>query len=331
MMSGRPGRAGSAASMKMDAGRTAEVSGKRSREILLIHTGGTIGMRGSADGLMPAAGVLEDAAATLGPPGARLSICSFEPLVDSADIGREHWNRIISHLEGWSGDGAVVTHGTDTMSFTGAALSQSLAGAPFPIILSGAMRPLGTGGDAEPNLKLALQSALTAPPGVWLAFAGRTVAASGLVKRHSRASDPFRSVTPPIGAPQFRPRRFGDVRVAILTISPDVPTGMVSAALAELDGAVLRLFGAGTIASNDTLLGAFDAAIRRGCRLRAVSQCEQGGLTPGAYAAGAPLWRLGVANGGEETAEAALVRLWLELSEALPDQGRRQLAPSSRT
>ncbi|MCP3468907.1 asparaginase domain-containing protein [Bradyrhizobium sp. CCGUVB1N3] len=317
--------------MKVDADLAAGLSGERSPEILLIHTGGTIGMRGSADGLTPAAGVLEDAAATLGPPGARLSICSFDPLVDSADIGREHWNRIISHLEGWSGDGAVVTHGTDTMSFTGAALSQSLAGAPFPIILSGAMRPLGTGGDAEPNLQLALQSALTAPPGVWLAFAGRTVAATGLVKRHSRASDSFRSVTPPIDAPQFRPRRFGDIRVAILTISPGMPAGMVSAALAELDGAVLRLFGAGTIVSNDALLDAFDAAIRRGCRLRAVSQCEQGGLTPGAYAAGAPLWRLGVENGDEETAEAALVRLWLELSEALPDHSHARQTRSSRT
>lgn len=189
MMSGAPGGIGGAVSMDADADRKAKVSDERCREILLIHTGGTIGMRGSADGLTPAAGVLEDAAATLGPPGARLSICSFDPLVDSADIGREHWNRIISHLEGWSGDGAVVTHGTDTMSFTGAALSQSLAGAPFPIILSGAMRPLGTGGDAESNLALALQSALTAPPGVWLAFAGRTIAASGLVKRHSLAPD----------------------------------------------------------------------------------------------------------------------------------------------
>jgi L-asparaginase len=305
--------------MRLGVDRPAGLSDKRSPEILLIHTGGTIAMRGSADGLAPAAGVLEDAAAVLGPPGARLSICSFDPLVDSADISHEHWNRIISRLEDWSGDGAVVTHGTDTMSFTGAALSQSLAGAPFPIILSGAMRPLGTGGDAESNLELALQSALTAPPGVWLAFAGRTVAATGLVKRHSSAPDSFRSVTPPIDAAQFRPRRFGDVRVAILTISPGMPAGMVSAALAELDGAVLRLFGPGTIVSNAALLDAFASAIRRGCRLRAVSQCEQGGLAPGAYAAGAPLWRLGVENGDAETAEAALVRLWLELSEARPE------------
>ncbi|WFU84968.1 asparaginase domain-containing protein [Bradyrhizobium sp. CIAT3101] len=320
MMSGVPSSTGGSAPTKLDQDRPAGLSNKRSPEILLIHTGGTIAMRGSSDGLAPAAGVLEDAAAALGPPGARLSICSFDPLVDSADIGHEHWNRIISHLEDWSGDGAVVTHGTDTMSFTGAALSQSLAGAPFPIILSGAMRPLGTGGDAESNLELALQSALTAPPGVWLAFAGRTVAASGLVKRHSSAPDSFRAVTPPIGAAQFRPRRFGDVRVAILTISPGMPASMVSAALAELDGAVLRLFGPGTIVSNAALLDALDAALRRGCRLRAVSQCEQGGLAPGAYAAGAPLWRLGVENGDAETAEAALVRLWLELSEARPEQ-----------
>jgi L-asparaginase len=317
---------GDGALMKSHEDRAAQIPDDQSADILLIHTGGTIGMRESADGLAPIAGLLEDAAVRLGPAAGRLSIRSFEPLVDSADVGRAHWNRIISCVENWSGAGVVITHGTDTMTFTGAALSQALAGAPFPIILCGAMRPLGSGGDAESNLTLALRSALTVPPGVWLAFAGRIVAANGLVKHHTSALDSFRAVTSPICEARFHPRRFGDVRVAILTVSPDLPAGMIAAAWAELDGAVLRLFGAGTISGEDALLDAIDVAVRRGCRLRAVSQCEQGGLTPGAYAAGAALWRLGVENGGEETAEAALIRLWLELSEAPPERNHEPSA-----
>ena len=59
------------------------------------------------------------------------------------------------------------------------------------------------------------------------------------------------------------------------------------------------------------ILSALRDAVAAGKRLRAVSQCEAGGLAPGAYAAGAGLWAAGVENGGRETPEAALIRLWL--------------------
>ena len=62
------------------------------------------------------------------------------------------------------------------------------------------------------------------------------------------------------------------------------------------------------------LIATLRDAIARGCRIRAVSQCENGGLEPAAYAAGAALWSAGVENGGAETAELALARLWLSLS-----------------
>jgi len=104
-----------------------------------------------------------------------------------------------------------------------------------------------------------------------------------------------------------------------LTLSPFVPARAIDGALRALDGAVLRVFGAGTAMSDPLLEEVLSAATARGCRIRAVSQCETGGLTPGAYAAGAPLWRAGVENGGMETPEAALARIWLDLSERVPD------------
>ncbi|WP_442771626.1 asparaginase domain-containing protein [Paenirhodobacter enshiensis] len=273
---------------------------------LLLHTGGTIGMRPGPHGLTPASGVVEAAV------GARAQVIAFDPLIDSAEISARHWNRLLDLIEAEAGP-VVITHGTDTMAYTGAALSQALAGWPHPVVLTGSMHPLGTmGGDAEGNLDLALGARPGA--GVWLAFAGRLLPAAGLVKTESQADDAFRATPQPAEAGPWRRRRFAAARLAVLTVSPGMPAAMLEAALGTLDGAVLRVFGAGTIPSDPELAEVLARAVATGRRLRAVSACENGGLAPGAYAAGAPLWRAGVANGGTETAEAALIRLWLALS-----------------
>ena len=270
----------------------------------LIHTGGTIGMAPSDKGLKPAPGLVESAV------GRRAQVTAFDPLLDSAAIGAADWNRMLDLIDA-APDAVVVTHGTDTMAYTGAALSQTLAGRAAPVILCGAMAPLGTGGDAEGNLDLALSA--RPGPGVWLAFAGRLMPAAGLVKHDSHGADSFRAVPqPPLPAPPAR--RFGPARIGILTLTPGLPVAMVAGALSALDGCVLRVFGAGTAPPDPGLYRALSEAHARGIALRAVSACETGGLSPGAYAAGAALWDAGVQNGGVETPEAAFVRLWLDCS-----------------
>lgn len=272
---------------------------------LVLYTGGTIGMAAGPEGLAPAPGLVEAALA-----GFDAALEVFAPLLDSADIGAQDWNRIIARVRAWVGP-VVVIHGTDTMSFTGAALSCALAGRAWPVILCGSMKPLGAGGDAEANLALAMGAADTAGPGVWLAFAGRLLAAAGLQKRVSNQADAFISVPQaalPPGAALFGPRR-----LAIVTLSPGLPAGALSAMLAALDGAVLRVFGAGTMMDDPALRDVLRDAVAQGKRLRAVSQCTTGGLEPAAYAAGAGLWAAGVENGGPETPELALMRLWLDI------------------
>lgn len=283
-------------------------------EILVLHTGGTIGMIPGPDGLVPADGVVEAAVQNLLPDTTKAIIHAFQPLMDSAEIGPEHWNRMITVIAGFRGAGVVITHGTDTMAFTGAALSQALAGIGIPVVLCGSMQPLNSGGDAEANLELALEAAQRRAAGIWLAFAGKLLPAAGLVKHDSHAADAFRPTVQSDPPMVFRPRCFADLRLAILTMSPGLPPAALSAMLERLDGAVLRVFGAGTISSDPDLHRVLAEAIGRGCRIRAVSQCETGGLEPGAYAAGASLWQAGVENGGAETAEAALARLWLDMS-----------------
>ena len=280
--------------------------------LLIIYTGGTIGMVPGPEGLTPGEGVLERALEARLPPATKVEIIRFSPLVDSANVGPADWNRMLDLIEGWTGDGVIIVHGTDTMAYTGAALSSALTEVRLPVVLCGSMVPLEQGGDAESNLDLAV-TAVTGNAGVWLAFAGKVMAAAGLVKHDSHAADAFRSH--PQAGFAVRLRRFDEQkRLAVLTLTPGVPARAVEAMLAELDGAVLRVFGAGTMMADAGLEAVLRAAVQRGCRLRAVSQCEAGGLEPAAYAAGAGIWQAGVENGGAETPELALARLWLSLS-----------------
>ncbi|ODS58409.1 MAG: aminopeptidase [Agrobacterium sp. SCN 61-19] len=279
-------------------------------KLLLIHTGGTIGMAETPEGLAPLKGLVEEAIAERLPAGAVLTADVFDPLLDSADVGPAHWNRMLETVRRHPDAAVIITHGTDTMAFTGAALSQALAGESRRVILCGSMLPLGHNGDAEGNLDLAISATASKEPGVFLAFAGKLLAADGLVKHDSHEADAFRAQPQP--TPDVPQRRtFEDRKLAILTLSPGIPAEAVKAMLERLDGAVLRIFGAGTAMNDTVLLSVLAEAVTNGKRLRAVSQCEAGGLSPGAYAAGAGLWSTGIENGGTETPEAALIHLWL--------------------
>jgi L-asparaginase len=279
-------------------------------KLLLIHTGGTIGMAETSDGLAPRMGLVEEAITKRLPQGTELIADVFDPLLDSADVGPTHWNRMLDTIRSHPDAAVIITHGTDTMAFTGAALSQALAGENRRVILCGSMLPLGHQGDAEGNLDLAISATASKEPGVFLAFAGKLLAADGLVKHDSHEADAFRAQ--PQATPDVPQRRtFEDRKLAILTLSPGIPAEAVKAMLERLDGAVLRIFGAGTAMNDTILLSVLAHAVKSGKRLRAVSQCEAGGLSPGAYAAGAGLWSTGIENGGTETPEAAFIHLWL--------------------
>lgn len=279
--------------------------------LLLIHTGGTIGMAEGPDGLAPVEGLVEEAVRDRLPAGVTLDSHVFSPLLDSADVGPRHWNAMLSVIRSHPDRPVIITHGTDTMAFTGAALSQALAGEDRRILLCGSMLPLGKHGDAEGNLSLALEAAFQTISGVHLAFAGKLLPASGLVKHDSHATDSFRSQPQTEPVPP-RTRQFDEARrYAILTLSPGIPAPAVDAMLEHLDGAVLRVFGSGTAMSDEAVLSVLRKAVKSGKRIRAVSSCEAGGLAPGVYAAGAGLWSTDIENGGTETPEAALIHLWL--------------------
>lgn len=268
-------------------------------------------MAAGPQGLAPQAGLVEAAVISRLPDHVTLHQHIFTPLIDSASIGPDHWNAILDVIDAHPDCAVLLIHGTDTLSFTGAALSQALNGLGRRVVLCASMVPLGAGGDAEGNLEFALEALINGgPAGVFLSFAGQILPACGLVKHHCSDVDAFRAIPQdPLPVPQVR--RFSSKKIAIVTLAAGLPAAALTAMFAQLDGVVLRVFGAGTIMSDADLLAVLSGAVQRGVVIRAVSQCEVGHLQPGAYAAGAPLWTCGVQSGGRETPEAALAHLWL--------------------
>lgn len=282
------------------------------QELTLIETGGTICMEAGPQGLQPAADVVQKAILGL-KPGLRLQMQALQPLVDSADVGPLVWNSLLDRIRK-APAAVVVTHGTDTMAFTGAALDAALMGQGHCVVLCGSMQPLGAAdSDAPGNLALALQVAAENRPGVWLAFAGQILPAGAITKVHSEADSAFAVAGDLQPAAKARATHFDAERnLAVVTITPGLSARTLDTMLSGLDGAVLRIFGAGTLPAG--LESPLQAACARGCHIVAVSQCMAGGLAPGAYAAGAGIWTAGVENGGGLSPEQALTRLWLRLS-----------------
>jgi len=292
--------------------------------LLLIHAGGTIGMTQTATGFAPASGVVEDhigdrvASGDLPPADIRV----LEPLIDSANATPVDWDRIarIVHEEHDRYDAFVVTHGTDTLAYTAAALCFALEGLAKPVILTGSMLPLTVdGSDGPRNIGDAMQQAVSAPPGVRVQFAGRFLHGARVRKTHSRNLDAFAADPSDVA-----PRRPGTALrlhnpslsdIAVLAVAPGMSETLVRHAASTCDGIVLRCYGSGTVPEVDGLRDALATAWERQCPVVAVSQCPEGGLALGTYSAGKMLTEFNVVDGRDITIEAAYAKLAYVLAE----------------
>ncbi|TMV09029.1 asparaginase [Ruegeria sediminis] len=301
--------------------------------VLLIHTGGTIGMVAAEDGFVPSEGVVEGFAHNRAGriDGLdQLDIVVLKPLIDSANATPADWNRIAriifeSHAQY---DGFVVTHGTDTMAFTAAALCFALGGLSKPVILTGAMLPLTVeGNDGERNLTDAFAAATTAPAGVWVQFAGRLLHGARVRKSHSRAFDAFAAdpsdIKPCQQASALGLHEAGTHSIAVLAVAPGVSAGVLEYAAETCDGFVLRCYGSGTVPNTPGLRRALEIAGTRRIPVVAVSQCPEGGLAFGTYASAAILRRHGVIDGRDMTVEAAYAKLAYALARHDEAEARR--------
>ena len=120
------------------------------KNILLIATGGTIAARETEHGLRPAL-TAEDMRTAIGATGSTIAVVDLLSL-DSTNIAPCHWQMIARNVADCRTDydGFIITHGTDTMAYTAAALYYMLEQIDRPVVLTGSQRPLGRdGSDAE--------------------------------------------------------------------------------------------------------------------------------------------------------------------------------------
>jgi L-asparaginase len=297
---------------------------------LLIHTGGTIGMAATEAGFAPAEGVVEDFLAAHAP--GTVDLCPLSPLIDSANATPADWDRIAATIAARydDHDAFIVTHGTDTLAYSAAALCFALEGLAKPVILTGAMLPLSVeGSDGGRNLLDALVAAHGAPAGVWVQFAGRLLHGARVRKSHSRAFDAFAAdpsdIVPRRAGPALRRHATGRHKVAFLSVAPGVPTDLFQYAAETCDGLVLRCYGSGTAPGTPGLAKALATAQTRDSPILAVSQCPEGGMALGTYAAAAILRDHGVIDGRDMTVEAAYAKLTYILAQSPDPEARRGL------
>ena len=136
------------------------------KNLLVLYTGGTIGMLETPQGLAPAGGfdvrMREHLAQLDDAPQIQWTLREMNPLLDSANMQQANWlamrDAIVEAVERDGHDGVLVLHGTDTLAYTGAALSFVLLGLPVPVLLTGSMLPAGApDSDAWDNLIGALR------------------------------------------------------------------------------------------------------------------------------------------------------------------------------
>ena len=258
------------------------------------------------------------------------------PLLDSANMNQANWlamrDVIVEAVSGGGFDGVLVLHGTDTLAYSAAALSFLLLGLSVPVVLTGSMLPAGAeGSDAWGNLLGAMQALQTgAKPGVHLYFNGKLMHGARVSKLRSEAFDAFTE------QPRHRAgERAGalpallaydvkrtPVNIAVLPLYPGVLASHAQALLGTgAQALLLECYGVGTGPSdNAELLAVLKAAHDRGVVLAAISQCPQGHVEFGVYAAGSALVSTGLISAGGMTREAALGKLFGLLGAGL-EQG----------
>jgi L-asparaginase len=327
------------------------------KRLYIAYTGGTIGMRRTADGYAPAAGYLAEQMAAMpelrDPLMPAYDLHEYEPLLDSSNMRPCDWVQIgrdiVAHAADY--DGFIVLHGTDTMAYTASALPFFLHGLTKPIIITGSQIPLcEVRNDARSNLVTAMLIAARHPlPEVCLHFGKTLLRGCRATKVDADGLDAFESPNyPPLGvvgvevviepthlARRARQRHSGPLRFAepareatvgafrlFPGLSPDLLANVLQP---PLEGLALEAYGAGNGPDQDAaLLAVLAAATRRGVVIVAITQCLRGAARLGEYAAGAALARAGVVSGHDMTAEAALCKLFYLFSTGhTPDEVRR--------
>ena len=328
------------------------------KHIYVAYTGGTIGMRPSSQGFVPAAGFLSETLANM-PEFHRsempnFTIHEYDTLIDSSDMCPTDWQQIArdiyDHYTQY--DGFIILHGTDTMAYTASALSFMLEDLGKPVIVTGSQIPLAQlRSDGQENLLNALFLAANYPiPEVSLFFSNQLFRGNRSRKLDADGFNAFGSPNFPallkaginievgagtVGIHEENKLRVSNIDaqpVGVITLYPGISTDVIRNTLQQpVKALVLLSFGVGNAPQTPSFLAQLEQANRDDIIVLNCTQCLRGKVNMTGYANGNALREVGVVSGGDMTPEAALAKLHYLLSKDLPvSHIKRQLVANLR-
>jgi L-asparaginase len=314
---------------------------RKPASVLVIYTGGTIGMvKDAANGsLMP---VNFERLLSNIPEISRLDIQidihTFDQTIDSSNIQPAHWIQMVEvieqHYEQY--DGFVVLHGSDTMAFSASAVSFMIENLSKPVIFTGSQLPIGVlRTDARENFITALEIAAMKESGrtkvseVCIYFEYHLLKGNRTTKFSSSNFNAFTSANYASLAEagvqiifndnilriyNGKPTRFHkqlNTDIAILKIFPGMTPAYLKGILEtdQLKAVVMETFGSGNAPTDDWFIDLLDQAIRSNIIIVNVTQCTSGAVFQGKYKTSERLQSIGVLSGHDITTEAALTKL----------------------
>lgn len=314
---------------------------KAKTSVLIIYTGGTIGMEHDSSGSLVALNFnqIVKRAPALKALDLRLTVISFPKPIDSSNVTVEDWRNLgyIIHENYNLYDGFVVLHGTDTMSFTASALSFMLQGLNKPIIFTGAQLPISAiRSDARPNLVTALEIASAKVnghpivPEVCVYFDYQLMRGNRTFKKRSSQFAAFGCENYPILAKagisityntdfikKYDPAAHLNYKyqfcsdILVLKLFPSAKESYIRHLLSApgLKGVVLESYGSGNAPTSKWFLSCLGEAIKKGVIIYNVSQLIGGVVAHGRYETSKYLEEIGVISGRDITREAAITKL----------------------
>lgn len=327
-------------------------------KILIIYTGGTIGMVETPNGLQPFDfSHLMDNVPKLSQLGYQIDSVQFPQPIDSSNMNPTYWAAIAKDIADRYDqyDGFVVLHGTDTMAYTASALGFMLRNLNKPVVITGSQLPIGdTREDGTENLISAVMVAAAKDENgepmiqeVVISFQDYIVRGVRSTKFSSTGFHAFKSFNyPNLGTIDLHieydkpyllrhetnlpldPFYNMDPSVLVLWLFPGITEDTVKAQLAVpgIKAVVLRTFGAGNAPTEQWFLTALADAVSRGLIIYNVTQCMNGGDEQKRYYTGDMLAKAGVISGYDITVEAAVCKLMYLLGSGLTtDQVKEQL------
>lgn len=324
--------------------------------ILLIYTGGTIGMKEdpAIQALRPFdfSQILEEVP-ELGKFAHRIDSYTFSPIIDSSDVEPSMWQELVRVIEERydSYDGFVVLHGTDTMAYSASVVSFMIEELTKPVIFTGSQLPIGTPRtDGKENLISSVEIAAAKDADGHALVPEVCICFDNVLMRGNRASkinsDNFRAFRSPNCPPLAeagisirysdslirRPASWDarpifhkelDTRVSILKMHPGITPQIVKSILCSPDtrAVIIETYGAGNAPSKEWFLDVVKEASGMGKILLNVTQCMAGSVNMDIYATGKCLKEAGVTNGYDSTTESALGKLFYLLGVFKDNEG----------